>query len=361
MSQAMEHGDALAPMLSDEQRLLQETLRDALPRLGSNPWATLAQFDLLGLPFDPRDGGAGGGGLDLMVVMEELGRALVDTPYLATVVLGGLAVREGAQPELRAEILGAITAGTTKLALAYLEPGRGHEPEPAGTTAASVGGGYALSGRKVTVIGADEVDLLVVSARTQRGVALFLVDATEESVRVEPFATIDGRRAADVELNGTIVPGERRLGSAGGGDELLAGVLAAGAACLAAEAVGAMAGAIDLTVEHLRSREQFRRPLASFQVLRHRVVDMYVALEQCRSSALLACAALDSPDVKQQQRRASAAKALTGRYGRCVGQQTVQLHGGMGMSLEHRACHYFTRLTAIDALLGDAGSHLRRL
>jgi alkylation response protein AidB-like acyl-CoA dehydrogenase len=345
--------------LGYEQRLLQETVAALLAAPGDR-WAALAEHDVLGLPFAVEDGGAGGSGLDLMMVMQEIGRAVAPEPYLASVVLGGRAVQLGAAPGLRAETLAALAAGELTLALAYLEPGAGHDPAYVTTTAERVDGGYVLRGRKLAVLHGDGADRLVVSARTSapEGIALFLVDADAGPV-VDGYTVLDGRGAADVTLDGVCVDADRMLGAPGEGARILQHALDVGAACLAAEAVGAMDAALGLTAEHLRSRRQFGRPLSTFQALRHRVVDMHLAVEQCRSSALLACGALDDDVLRGP--RASAAKALAGRYGRFAGQQAVQLHGGMGMSVEHRVSHCFTRLTTIEALLGDATWHLRRL
>ncbi len=368
--------------LTEEQQLL----RDSVARLVQNEysfearkaivgsdagwsraiWAKLAQLGLLGVPFGEADGGFGGSAVDVMVVMQELGRGLVVEPYLSTVVLGGgLIAAAGSEAQRRAWLPG-IAAGERLVALAYCEPQSRHDFRDVATRAQASGDGFVLSGRKSVVLHGAAADTLLVSARTagrQRdggGVTLFALDARAGGVAVHGYRTIDGLRAADVELDGVRVGADAVLGPVGGGLPLLEHALDRGAAALCAEAVGVIEALNGLTLDYLKARQQFGQPIGRFQALQHRAVDMLIHAEQVKSLACLAAAKADSVDPGERRRAVSAAKSLVGRAGRAVAKEATQLHGGMGVTLELPAAHFAKRLTMIDFWLGDADWHTER-
>jgi alkylation response protein AidB-like acyl-CoA dehydrogenase len=355
--------------LGADQALLRDTVNKLLADPPAPPhqaatrpdtWARLAQLGLLDIAVSSEAGGSGGSGLDLFVVAEALGAHLTTDPWLPT-ALGAMAVAAGGSQSLRAEVLPAVAAGSCRLAVT---PGTLTGPHPT-LHATATGGGLVLDGAAHGLVGGPTADRFLVIAHP-RGTAdsvaqpvVALVDRQAPGMSEATYRTVDDRQASDLSFSAVPVPAERVLGPGRGGS-LASMILDAVAACLAAEAAGAMTAAVELTVEHLRVRHQFGVPLASFQALRHRVVDMYVAAQQVRSMALVACAALDGRD-GDRRRCAAAAKALAGRHGRFVGEQAVQLHGGMGMSAEHAASHYLKRLMAIEAQGGTSTWHLRRL
>lgn len=329
-------------------------------------WAKLAEMGLLGVPFAEADGGFGGSAVDVMVVMQELGRGLVVEPYLSTVVLGGGLIAAAGTAAQRGATLPGIVAGERQVALAYLEPQSRHDCRDVTTRAQASDGGFVLNGRKSVVLHGASADTFVVSARTagrQRdgsGVTLFLLDAKAQGVSVRGYRTIDGLRAADVELAQVRVGADAVLGPVGGGLPLLEHALDRGAAALCAEAVGLMETLNAFTLDYLKSRQQFGQPIGRFQALQHRAVDMLIHAEQVKSLACLAAAKADSDDAGERCRAVAAAKSLVGRSGRAVAQEATQLHGGMGVTLELPAAHYSKRLTMIDFWLGDADWHTER-
>jgi alkylation response protein AidB-like acyl-CoA dehydrogenase len=329
-------------------------------------WAKFAEMGLLGVPFAEADGGFGGSAVDVMVVMQELGRGIVVEPYLSTVVLGGGLIAAAGSKPLRQATLPGIVAGERHLALAYGEPQSRHDYRDVTTRAQSSGGEYVLNGRKSVVLHGATADTLIVSARTagrQRdggGVTLFMVNAKAHGVSVHDYRTIDGLRAADVELAEVRVGADAVLGPVDGGLPLLEHALDRGAAALCAEAVGVMEALNALTLDYLKARQQFGQPIGRFQALQHRAVDMLIHAEQAKSLVCLAAARADSADAGERRRAVSAAKSLIGRSGRAVAKEATQLHGGMGVALELPAAHYAKRLTMIDFWLGDADWHTER-
>lgn len=355
--------------LTDEQRLLGESVNrfvtetydfeSRLKRLHSDSgwsrdtWAQLAELGLLGLPFAEEDGGFGAGGIEMMVVMEALGCGLVLEPYLSTVVLGGGVLRHGASTEQRAARVPAVIAGEHLLALAHQEPEAPRMHMDARTAAARDGEGWRLTGRKIAVIHGSDADELIVSAATENGLKLFLVPGNAAGLRRVRRTGYDGVQLADVTLDGVRVAPDAVAGDAG----TLERVLAEGIAALCAEAVGIMADTLDLTTDYLKTRVQFGVPIGTFQALQHRAVDMLIQLELARSMAILAALSLDQ-SADARRRNIAAAKVQIGRSGRFIGQQAVQLHGAIGITAEYKVGHAFKRLTAIDALFGDADHHL---
>jgi pimeloyl-CoA dehydrogenase small subunit len=369
--------------LSEEQRLLQESLgrliadRYAFEQRKTHGqsaegwsrelWEQYAGLGLLGLPFPERHGGSAGGPVETMIVMEAFGRSLALEPYFATVVLGGGLLRHGGNEALSAELMPKIADGSLTLGFAHVERHSRWNFADVATKAARDGGGWVLDGEKSVVLHGDSADKLAVTARVgsgqrdRAGIGLFLVDANARGVSRRGYPTQDGLRAAEVSLNGVRVAAEAALGEPGAALPLVERVVDEGIAALCAEAVGAMSVMHELTVDYLKTRRQFGREIGSFQVLQHRAVDMLVALEQARSMAMFA-AMMAAEDAAAERRNAvSAAKAQIGRSGKFIGQQAIQLHGGIGMTMEYKVGHYFKRMTMIDTMFGDADHHLREL
>jgi pimeloyl-CoA dehydrogenase small subunit len=366
--------------LTEEQRLLQESVgkliadeydfekRKAYAKepvgYSSERWAHYAELGLLGLPFPERLGGSGGTPVETMIVMEAFGRGLVLEPYLATVILAGGLLRLAGSPAQQQELIPAIATGKLRLAFAYAERQSRYDLADIAVTARAVGGGFVLTGQKGVVLHGDSADRLIVSARTaggQReaeGVSLFLVDPRAEGVSVQGYPTVDGLRAAEISFRDVKLGADTLVGTKDHALPAISRVTDGAIAALAAEAVGAMTAMHELTVEYLKTRRQFGVPIGSFQALQHRAVDMLVALEQARSMAYLATMMADAEDAAERRRMISAAKVQIGRSARFVGQQAIQLHGGIGMTMEYRVGHYFKRASMIDTLFGDADHHL---
>ena len=318
-------------------------------------WGTFAEMGLTGIPFSPDYGGFGGGAIDLLSVMEAFGEGLVVEPFLATLLGGQCVARAGSEAQKKA-ILPAVVEGKLKLAFAFSEKGSRYDLAHVNTTAKKAGSGWTLDGAKVVVLGAPSAAKLVVSAKTPAGLSLFLVDAT--AVKAKPYRTLDEMRAADVILSNA--PGEL-LGGEGKALPVIEAVVDFATALVCAEAVGAMKFSCDTTLEYLKTRKQFGVPIGTFQALQHRIVDMYVAYEQAKSMAFLACSQADSgADAKERTRAISAAKIKIADNARLISQEAIQLHGGMGMTEELKVSHSFRRLTMIAQQFGDADHHLDR-
>jgi alkylation response protein AidB-like acyl-CoA dehydrogenase len=367
---------------SDEQRLLSETLRkflstgysfDARSKIVASPagvsedvWAALAEMGILSVPFDAEHGGFGGTTVDMMVVMEAIGEALVAEPYLATVGLGGRFVARGGSAEQQARILPALIQGKLKMAFAQTELGARWDRHRVSTRATKSGDGWVLEGDKRAVLHGGCADLLVVSARTAgapdaaRGISLFLVERNAPGVAVTDYRGLDNLRVANVRLSNVRVGGDALLGAEGEGFGLIDEVVDYVTALLCAEAVGAIKYAHDATLEYLKTRRQFGVPIGSFQALQHRMVDILISYEQARSIACLACVKVDTADAAERRRVVSAAKIKIADAARHVSQEAVQLHGGMGMTEELKISHTFRRLTMIAQAFGDADHHLAR-
>jgi alkylation response protein AidB-like acyl-CoA dehydrogenase len=356
---------------NEEQQLLADSVRRFLTKdygfearkkivaskAGWSPqvWGTLAEMGLTGLPFSPDHGGFGGGAVDLMGVMEAAGDALLVEPYLPTLIGGQIVARAGSEAQKKA-ILPALVEGKLKLAFAHSEKGARYNLAKVSATAKKAGSGWEISGEKVVVLGAEAADRIVVSANTEKGLSLFVVDS--QKTRIKPYVTLDEQRAGDVVLSKA--QGEL-LGAEGGALPVIEEVVDYATALICAEAVGAMKFACDTTLEYLKTRKQFGVPIGTFQALQHRMVDMYVATEQARSMACLACSKVDSStDAGERARAVSAAKIKIADNARLVSQEAIQLHGGMGMTEEMKVSHTFRRLTMIAQQFGDADHHLAR-
>ena len=366
--------------LSDDQRMLQDMLRQFLAQrygfaervaasrsdLGYRPeiWSAFAdELGLLGATISPDQGGFGGGAVEQMIIMEELGRALVLEPVAETLFHGGWLLEKAGGSA--AQILRDVAKGKTRLALAIGEPQMRYDYEDIAATAERTAAGWRLNGQKAVVIGAPWADQLIVAARTSgsvgdaAGISLFLTAADEAGVAMHPYPTIDGRRAADIILTDVVVGSDAVIGGEGQGLELLEELRDRAVAAQAAEAAGLLDKLLQDTVAYTQQRQQFGQPIATFQVLQHRMVDMYMHVELTRAAALLATLKLDAP-ADERARAASSAKATLAEACRFVGQNAVQLHGGMGMTDELPIGHYFKRATQIEGEFGIADWHLAR-
>jgi pimeloyl-CoA dehydrogenase small subunit len=366
--------------LTDEQRLL----KDSVDRLVADQyqfeqrkkymaepdgwsravWQQYAELGLLGLPFAEAHGGFGGGAVETMIVMEIFGRGLVLEPYFATVILGGGLLRRAASPAQQQALLPQVVQGKLKLAFAHVERHSRYDLADVATTAKQDGAMWVLDGAKSVVLHGDCADRLLVTARTsgnrrdRSGIGLFLVDPSAAGVTRRGYPTQDGLRAAEVTLSGVRVPQDDAIPNA---LPAIEHVVDEAIAALCAEGVGCMQAMHETTLEYLKTRQQFGRPIGQFQVLQHRSVDMLVALEQARSMAMFAAVMAAEEDPTERRRAIAAAKVQIGRSGRHIGQEAIQLHGGIGMTMEYKVGHYFKRMTMIDKLFGDADTHLETL
>ena len=366
---------------SQEQQMLQDSvsrfiqdnydLESRIKSAGSkfgfsqDHWQTMAELGWLGLPFDEADGGFGGTQIDTMLLMEQFGKGLVLEPLLASIILGGGALKRGASTELKAEILPGLIDGSRQLALAYAEEQAHFDLHDVTTTARSDGDGFVINGHKSMVLHAATADQIVISTRTsggqidENGISLFLIDADADGVKRDNFPTVDGLRASEVTLQDVTVGNNRLIGELDGGFAILNDVASDAILALSAEAVGAMEILYKDTVDYTQQREQFDHPLADFQVLQHRMVEMFMEYEQCKS--LLYRATMEAAQGNSAtQRSVHALKHLVGKAGIFIAENAVQLHGGMGMTEELRIGHYFKRMIVIDAQFGNADYHLHK-
>jgi pimeloyl-CoA dehydrogenase small subunit len=369
--------------LTEEQELLRHSVQrlfadhyafESRKRYAQEPggfsreqWGRYAELGLLGLPFAEEYGGSAGGPVETMIVMEEVGRALALEPYLATVVLAGGLLRLGGSKAQCADLIPKVAGGDLRMAFAHAERQSRYDLADVAATARREGAGYVLDGAKSLVLHGDSAGKFIVSARLsggQRdrdGLALFVVDAAAKGVSTRGYATVDGLRAAEVTLAGVRVDAAAALGEPGKAFPLIERVVDMGIAALAAEAVGAMAAMHEQTVEYMKTRKQFGVTIGSFQALQHRAAEMLVALEQARSMAMLATMMAAEENERERRQAIAAAKVQIGRSGRIVGQGAIQIHGGIGMTMEAKVGHYFKRITTIDATFGDADFHLGAL
>ena len=329
-------------------------------------WDTLAEMGLLGLPISSDYEGFGGAALDMMGVMDAIGEALVVEPFLATTIGAQFVARAGSKA-MKKSVLPAVVAGKLKLAFAQSEKGARYDLAHISTKATRSDTGYVIDGEKCVVVHGPCADKIVVSARTsgadtsKKGISLFLVDAKAPGVSMNVYQTIDELRAADITLKGVEVPKNALIGKKGQGLALIEEVIDYATALVCAEAVGAIKSANDATLEYLKTRKQFGVPIGAFQALQHRMVDMVISYEQAKSMACLACAKVDSEkDPEARKRLVSAAKVKISEACRHVSQESIQLHGGMGMTEEMKVSHTFRRLTMIAQQFGDIDHHLER-
>lgn len=324
-------------------------------------WAQYAELGLLGLPFSEDLGGFGGGQIETAQVMEAFGRGLVLEPYLATVVLGGGLLRHAGSEEQQAELVPQIIAGDLKLALAHVERHSRWNLNDVAVTAKKDGSGYVINGEKSVVIHGDCAGQLLVTARTgggQRdrgGIGLFLVDAGDAGVSRKGYPTQDGLRAAEISFaNARGVA----VGDPGDALPVVERVVDEAIAAICSEAVGGMAEMLAITVDYMKQRKQFGRAIGEFQVLQHRAVDMFANLEQAKSMAMYATMMAASDDAAERRQALSAAKVQIGKSGKSIGEEAVQLHGGIAMTMEYKVGHYFKRMTMIEQMFGSTDHHL---
>lgn len=369
--------------LTDDQRLLTDSVtrllsdsysfeqRKALLKTeqGWSPplWEKYAELGLPGLPIPEEYGGFGGGAVDVMLLMQSFGRHLVLEPYLATVVLGGTAIRLAGNEAQKGEVLPEVAAGSMRLAFAHYERQARYDITDILTTAKPSGDGFVLEGAKSVVLHGATADRLVVSARTAgarddaEGISLFLVDANAPGLARRGYRLRDGTEAAELSLSDVRVPRDALLGIKDDGLPVVQRVVEAGIAATAAEVIGCMETMQAMTLDYLKTRVQFGKPIGDNQALQHRAAEMLVAMEQGRSMAMLATMSLEEEDAAERARAISMAKVGVGQAGRFVSQNAVQLHGGIGMTEEYAVGHFFRRVMVIEHLFGDTAAHLDRL
>ena len=367
---------------SEEQLALQDTLQRFISRdydferrrvLARSPlgfsaeaWEQYAELGLLALPYPEEFGGLGGNGVDVMAVMETIGRGLVLEPYLSTVVLCGGLIRDAAPAPIKKSILPQIAAGKLQVALAAYEAAGRYDLAHVACTAGTNGGGWTLSGRKAVVLDAPSADYFLVSARgtgqvaDAQGISLFLVPRDAPGLTLFAYSTHSGGRAGDLQLDEVAVGPDAVIGVPGRALGAIERAVDSAIAALCAEALGIVTALNETTLNYLKTRKQFGAPIGAFQALQHRMAEMIIAAEQTRSMAIIAAVHVDADDAVKRRRAISGAKAYIGQAARFVGQQAVQLHGAMGVVDDVIVSHYFKRLTMIDMSLGDADLHLGR-
>jgi alkylation response protein AidB-like acyl-CoA dehydrogenase len=322
-------------------------------------WQQFAELGVLAATLPADAGGFDAGAIGTLVIMEAFGDALVVEPFLATVVLGAGALELAGSAEQRAQ-LAAVGEGTRLLAFAHDEAGMRYDAARVATTAEPAGADFVLRGRKSVVLHGASADALIVSARVRDGLGLFLVERDAPGVRTERFVTPDGFAAADVTFDGARVAGANALGVPGSAGPVIEWLLDRATAAVCGEAIGVMDALLKRTISYLGTRQQFGMPLARFQALQHRIADVAIEVEQARSMALVAAQYARHEDANARRRHVSAAKARVGIAAKFVGEQAVQLHGGIGMTDELDVSHYFKRLTMIARTFGDADHHVGR-
>jgi alkylation response protein AidB-like acyl-CoA dehydrogenase len=367
---------------TDVQSMLQESIEKfitndydferrqqyAASELGYSPeiWAMFAELGWTAVPFAEEDGGFDGGPVELMVMMRQFGRGLLVEPFLANIVLAGGALRRAATEDQKARWLQPLIAGELQATLAVAEPQSRYDLANVATTATQDGDGWVLSGHKGVVLNGGTADLLIIPARTSgetvdtNGITLFAVESAAAGLARNAYPTVDGLRAAEIHLDKVRVDADAVLGEIGAGFDVFEAVVAEATLAVCAEAVGIIQIMTEKTVEYTKSREQFGVPIGSFQALQHRMVDMLTACEQSYSLLLWACLA-NADGTDDAQRSVNAIKYQVGTAAKKVGQEAVQLHGGMGVTWDLDIAHFFKRLTAIGQVFGNADWHLDRL
>ena len=365
--------------LSEEQKMIQQSVERFVqenydltnrvkissedPGYSKEYWGSMADLGLLGLAFDEEDGGFGGNQIDTLVLMEQFGKGLVLEPFLANIVLGGGIIKRAASPAIKESIIPSLMEGKLQITLAYAEEQSRFDIEDVATAAREEDGGFVINGKKSMVLNAESADKIIVVTRTsgsqvdENGISLFIVDASSEGVEKQNFPTVDVLRASEITFEDVKVSSEALVGEKDKGFKILQAVVNDAILALSAEAVGAMEVLYKDTVEYTQQREQFDHALSDFQVLQHRMVDMFMEYEQCKSLLFRATLeTVEDPDLAQ--RTVHALKHLIGKSGIFVGESAVQLHGGMGVTEELRIGHFFKRLLVIDSQFGNADFHL---
>ena len=332
---------------------------------GTHNWKTFAELGWLGIAVSEKNGGFGGSSIETMLIMEEFGKGLVVEPFLETVVMSaGILDRHGTD-EQKNQVLNSVINGEMHLALAYAEPQSRFNLSDVVTEAKEDGDNFVINGFKSVVMNGPSANKIIISARTSgtqledKGISLFLVDSDIEGLTKSDYKTVDGRKASDINLENVIVSNNCLIGSLNAGFDILDDAIDRSILAISAEAVGAMEILYKTTVEYTKTREQFGTPIGKFQVLQHRMVDMFMEYEQCKS--LLYMATMKNEESAPDAKKAiSGLKYQVGKAGKFVGQQSVQLHGGMGVTDELNVGHYFKRLTTIGTIFGNADFHLKQ-
>jgi len=366
---------------SEEQQMLQDSVskfisqdydwdsRQAIAKsdagFSTKNWQLFAELGWLTVPFKEEDGGFGGSAIDLIVMMEEFGKGLLVEPFLANTVLAGTLLTEAANEEQKSTLLAPMMEGKLQLAFAYAEPQSRYEAANVQCSAESNGDQLVINGYKAVVLNGEAADKLLVSVRTSNaisdrdGISLIWVDANAEGVRRNSYVNVDGQRAADVWFDNVTVPKANLLGEMGAAIEAIEMAIDKAALAVCAEAVGAMQVSLTRTVEYSKIRKQFGTTLSTFQALQHRMANMFVELEQSKSILLMAAMEMDRLD-NRAAKALSAAKSRIGKAARLVGQESIQIHGGIGVTDELDVGHYFKRLTAIQFSFGSTDYHTMR-
>lgn len=328
-------------------------------------WKALAQdLGMLGAAFSEEQGGLGGGALEHAIIMEEMGKVLAVEPYIPTVVVAGSALTAVGGP-LAEQMIPAIIGGEAIVAFAYAEPQGRYNPANLRTTAKKEGGSYVLNGHKAVVYAAPWATHLLVTARTggsqseRDGISLFLIDAKTAGISRRDYPTVDGNRASEVYFENVSVPADALLGAEGGALPLIEKIMDEATVAICAEAVGVMQKLHEGTLEYTQQRKQFGVPISKFQVLQHRMVDMFMEWEQSKSMTLMATLKLGLPD-NERKAAVSACKAKVSRAAKFVGQNAIQTHGGIGITQELAIGHYFKRATLIEGQFGSHDFHMDR-
>ena len=331
----------------------------------SENWKTFAELGWLGISLSEKSGGFGGSALESMIIMEEFGKGLVVEPFLETVILCAGLIDSCGNEEQKADLLGPVISGEMHLALGFTEPQSRFNLADVTTEAKKKNGDYLVSGFKSVVMNGPNADKLIISARTsgkqddKEGISLFVIDKNLEGVSLRNYPTVDGRRASEVTLENVIIPSSSLLSEEGKGFQHLEGAIDRATLAICAEAVGAMEVLYKTTVEYTKTREQFGQAIGKFQVLQHRMVDMFMEYEQSKS--LLYMATIKNVEGSKDAKKAiSGLKYQVGKAAKFIGQQSVQLHGGMGVTEELNVGHFFKRLTTIITIFGNTDYHLKR-
>lgn len=353
--------DSLRRLVSDNWGAEQRRKRAAQPELDRQAWESLAELGVAGLLIPERYEGFGESPATLVAIQLELGKGLVSEPVIPSAVMATTLLLSAANDQINAELLPEMAGGALVCTVAYLEPGQRNVRRPGATHAVQKAKSYTLNGRKKLVWQGASADKLIVSAVLDGETALFLVPTDTQGLTVQDFPTMDGYRCADVELTGVVVEAKALIAQGKVADDALDNAMDYGIAAMCAHAAGAMDRLVEITADYLKTRRQFGRPLADFQVLQHRLADMLLHKELAISMAYVAATALGESDVAERQRLLSSAKVSVAEAGRYIGQSAVQMHGGIGMTAELEVGDYFKRLTHTDFLLGDTDFHLRRL
>ncbi|HYW93590.1 MAG TPA: acyl-CoA dehydrogenase family protein [Gammaproteobacteria bacterium] len=346
-----------------EQRL---KILDRPEGYSKDHWKNFGGLGWLGIPLPEDVGGFGGTGVETMLVMESFGRGMVLEPYVATVVLGGKALALGGNGAQQKALVPGLIEGELQLAFGFAEQGGRYDLAHVATRAEKSGSGYKLSGTKPVVLNAPNADKLIVSARTgggdsdAQGISLFLVDADADGLGVKPYRLLNGTLGGEVSLDGVRVTADALLGEENNALPLIERVVDYATAAVCSDAYGAMDAVFRRTADYVKTRKQFGVPIGSFQVIQHALVDMFVEVEQARSMSYMVSMKVDEEDADERKRAVSAAKAYLGKASRFVGQEAIQLHGGIGMTDELDIGHYFRRLTMFDNLFGNRDHHVER-